>query len=64
MKKMNLLSRAEMKNVMGGNTPVANPCLTGDYHDYDICFNCCVVIGQEYDPTDDGVYDYCDGRCS
>ncbi|RLJ75155.1 hypothetical protein BCL90_3504 [Pedobacter alluvionis] len=40
MKKVKLLSKAEMKNVTGGNV-----CSTGNWASYDICYNCSIAYG-------------------
>ncbi|MBB6236926.1 hypothetical protein HDC90_001543 [Pedobacter sp. AK013] len=40
MKKVMLLSKAEMKNVTGGNV-----CTTGNWASYDICYNCSIAYG-------------------
>ncbi|TBO42082.1 hypothetical protein [Pedobacter kyonggii] len=40
MKKVKLLSKAEMKNVTGGNV-----CTTGNWNSYDICYNCSILYG-------------------
>lgn len=43
MKKVNLLSKAEMKKVMGGN---AEPALCDDWRtkSYDVCYQCCITV--------------------
>jgi hypothetical protein len=44
MKKVKLLSKAEMKNVTGGNV-----CETGNWKNYDICYNCSIAYGTPPD---------------
>lgn len=47
MKKVKLLSKAEMKNVTGGNV-----CATGNWNSYEICFNCSLAYGISLDQAD------------
>lgn len=66
------LSRSQLKNVIGGMAQVAQGglCANGDYNDYDICNNCCIIYMQDQDspPTnaagDTDVYGFCDWLCS
>ena len=61
MKKVNVLSKAQMKNVLGGKAQ--SICDTGDYNDYSICFNCCLAdVEEAFDPTENGL-DSCDILC-
>jgi len=47
MKKVKLLSKAEMKNVTGGNR--IGICETGNWKQYDICYNCSIAYGTPPD---------------
>lgn len=44
MKKVNLLSKAEMKNVMGGNA--AYDCESWREQEFLTCFNCCITVNS------------------
>lgn len=57
MNKLNLnskndavLNRAQMKDVMGGK--IQSICYTGDWSNYDICFNCMVAYGVGLESAD------------
>lgn len=50
MKKVNLLSKAEMKSVVGGGV-----CEDGDQQDYAVCYNCCLHYMYELDQPDDPI---------
>lgn len=69
MKTLNLLSKAELKNVMGGNTPEGSgPCNNwANSSDFGVCFNCCLAYEDTQpapvDPTWNK-YDACDQICS
>ncbi|RZK10872.1 MAG: hypothetical protein EOO43_19820 [Flavobacterium sp.] len=68
MKKLNLLSRAEMKNVMGGVEAVG-VCSDGSWVNADmgICFNCCLAYERSQPlPLDPNYneFDTCDSLCS
>lgn len=42
MKKVKFISKAEMKNVTGGSI-----CTTGNWNNYDICYNCSISYGTD-----------------
>lgn len=43
MKKVNLLSKAEMRNVLGGNVD-AGICDDWRKSEFLTCFNCCITV--------------------
>ena len=58
MKKLNLLSRADMKKIMGGTELPAEPGIGGDHACDDwakaetsVCFNCCMTVKDVVDCT-------------
>ncbi|WP_443944513.1 hypothetical protein ACJVDH_16530 [Pedobacter sp. AW1-32] len=54
MKKKNLLSKAEMKQVMGGGV-----CDEGNWSSYDVCYNCSISYGIPPDRAENACGKYC-----
>jgi|GEM_PF-3300890 len=64
MKNATLLNRTEMKHITGGK---ANVCSDGNWNDYAICYNCCLIYIEQDEVLDnisiDNNEEFCSTAC-